>query len=139
MKTGPALTVVLENAEVTMKKPPATLEALLLELTHADESYIRSRFTLVYWDDENDMVKIENQTDYENALRFAQIQRIERLVVKIIQKAKENHHTSGFSNVLTHSVQMGNYQLAPDVAFESPYDQYGSYGKAYTQNREVEE
>ena len=103
MQGGVVLSIELDNARITMKKPPETLEALLLELSHADESYSKSRYTLVYLDDENELVKIENQTDYENAIRYAQIERIPCLEIRFISKAKEAHYSSGFSTVLTHS------------------------------------
>lgn len=116
MHASPILTIFLENAEVIMKQPPDTLEALLLELSHADESYSKSRFTLVYFDDENEMVKIENQMDYENAIRYAQIQQIERLEVRIMMKTKDAHHSSGFSAVLSHSVRMGDFKQPFEAA-----------------------
>lgn len=138
-QAGITLAIVLENAVVEMKQPPPTLEALLLELSHADESYSKSRFTLVYMDEENEMVKIENQTDYENAIRYAQIQNIKCLEVNIIMKSKESHLSSGFSAVLTHSVRMGDYRIGQEMSRTSQEASLPVYEGTPKQDKQVAE
>lgn len=105
------LAIVLENAVVCLKAPPPQLDTLLMELSNADESYSKTRFTLVYMDDENEMVKIDTQADYETAIRYAEIEDIKCLELTIIQKTRDDRHGSGFSTLLTHSIRMGDYRV----------------------------
>lgn len=134
---GLTLAIVLENAMVSLKEPPPQLDTLLMELSNADESYSKTRFTLVYMDDENEMVKIDTQADYETALRYAEIEGIKCLELTIIQKTRDDRHGSGFSTLLTHSIRMGDYKIISGNCNVGPmqftdYQNHNTYLEKYS-------
>ena len=82
-----------------------------------------SNFSLIYLDEEQDNIQIENSYDFSEALKFMQISQVNTIKLLILPKISfsiKKDNKDNFEYIETNSAKSFDYQASPQIEFHLP-------------------